>query len=349
MRGEYFMKNKTITIKDVAKLANVSPSTVSRVINGKDVISEDTRKIIMSAMQELNYFPNSQARNLAHGNSYAIGLVIDASDNNTFSNTFFNRSVFGIETVAQKYGFNVLITNDLPGENNISSVEKLVLERKVDGLILPPSTVKKKLISKLLELDFPFVVLGEPSIFKMESSWVDVNNIQGGELAVSHLIRAGYKRIAFLSGNPNTTFSKNRKAGYLKGLENAGIAIDESLIVVCDPDSTGSQKVAAEILQRNYAPDAFVCSDNIISFGVLSAAAELGIAVPQQLGVVTFDNYPIAEYTSPPLTAVDVDTFSLGEQAASILLKKVQRDKDLNQQILISTKLIERTSTSRKE
>lgn len=343
------MKEKTITIKDVAKLAGVSPSTVSRVINEKGVISGDTEERVLAAMQQLNYFPNSLARNLANGSSFALGLVIDASDNNNFSNSFFNRSVFGIETVAQKNGYNVIITNNKEIDSNIPSVEKLVMEKKVDGLILPPSTVTKKLISKLLELDFPYVVLGEPHIFKMESSWVDVNNIQGGELGVSHLVREGYKRIAFISGNPKTVFSRNRLAGYQRGLENAGMQAEERLQLVCEPNSEGSREAAVKILKGPDAPDAFICSDNIISFGVLGAAAELGLRVPDQLGVVTFDNFPIAEYTTPPLTAIDVDTFSLGEQAAGILLKKILRDKDLNQQILISTRLIERKSTHRKE
>lgn len=343
------MKEKTITIKDVAKLAGVSPSTVSRVINEKGVISGDTEERVLAAMQQLNYFPNSLARNLANGSSFALGLVIDASDNNNFSNSFFNRSVFGIETVAQKNGYNVIITNNKEIDSNIPSVEKLVMEKKVDGLILPPSTVTKKLISKLLELDFPYVVLGEPHIFKMESSWVDVNNIQGGELGVSHLVREGYKRIAFISGNPKTVFSRNRLAGYQRGLENAGMQAEERLQLVCEPNSEGSREAAVKILKGPDAPDAFICSDNIISFGVLGAAAELGLRVPDQLGVVTFDNFPIAEYTTPPLTAIDVDTFSLGEQAAGILLKKILRDKDLNQQILISTRLIERKSTNRKE
>jgi len=343
------MKEKTITIKDVAKLAGVAPSTVSRVINEKGLISGDTEERVLAAMQKLNYFPNSQARNLANGSSFALGLVIDASDNNNFSNSFFNRSVFGIETVAQKNGYNVIITNDMAVDNNITSAEKLVMEKKVDGLILPPSTVTRKLISKLLELDFPYVVLGEPNIFKMESSWVDVNNIQGGELAVSHLVRAGYKRIAFISGNPKAVFSQNRLTGYLRGLEKAGIPAEAGLQLFCEPDAAGSGAAAAAVLKGKDAPDAFICSDNIISFGVLGVAKELGLSVPEQLGVVTFDNFPIAEYTSPPLTAIDVDTFSLGEQAAGILLKKIMRDREINQQILISTRLIERKSTNRKE
>lgn len=343
------MKEKTITIKDVAKLAGVAPSTVSRVINEKGLISGDTEERVLAAMQKLNYFPNSQARNLANGSSFALGLVIDASDNNNFSNSFFNRSVFGIETVAQKNGYNVIITNDMAVDNNITSAEKLVMEKKVDGLILPPSTVTRKLISKLLELDFPYVVLGEPNIFKMESSWVDVNNIQGGELAVSHLVRAGYKRIAFISGNPKAVFSQNRLTGYLRGLEKAGIPAEVGLQLFCGPDAAGSGAAAAAVLKGKDAPDAFICSDNIISFGVLGVAKELGLSVPEQLGVVTFDNFPIAEYTSPPLTAIDVDTFSLGEQAAGILLKKIMRDREINQQILISTRLIERKSTNRKE
>ena len=147
------MKNKSnATIKDVARKAGVAASTVSRVINNKSLISEETREKIMEAMRELNYFPNSLARNFANGNACAIGLAIDASDNTTFSNVFFNKSVFGIETVAQNNGYNILITNGGEEKNGVTSVEKLILERKIDGLILPSVMAKKSLLKNFLSL-----------------------------------------------------------------------------------------------------------------------------------------------------------------------------------------------------
>ncbi len=343
------MKNKsTVTIKDVAKRAGVAASTVSRVINNKSLISEETREKIMEAMRELNYFPNSLARNFANGNACAIALAIDANDNTTFSNVFFNKSVFGIETVAQNNGYNILITNGKEEKGGVSSIEKLILERKIDGLILPSVMAKRKLIKKLFELDFPFVILGEPENFKLESSWVDINNIQGGELAVNHLIQKGYKRIAFLSSNPKAIFSQNRLAGYKQALTFAGFDVNEKYIASCEETLPAGYNLLKEVFKTSSLPDAVICSDNITAFGVLRAASEMGISVPRELGVLSFDNYPIAEYTNPPLTVVDVDTYSLGEQAASILIRKIEREKEVNQQTLISTRIISRESTNLK-
>lgn len=343
------MKNKSnVTIKDVARKAGVAASTVSRVINNKSLISEETREKIMEAMRELNYFPNSLARNFANGNACAIGLAIDANDNTTFSNVFFNKSVFGIETVAQNNGYNILITNGGEEKNGVTSVEKLILERKIDGLILPSVMAKKKLIKKLFELDFPFVILGEPENFKLESSWVDINNTQGGELAVNHLIQKGYKRIAFFSGNPKAIFSQNRLKGYRQALASAGLSVDEKYIVYCEETPAAGYNLLKEIFKMPQPPDAVICSDNIMAFGVLRAAGEMGLSVPQKLGVLSFDNYPIAEYTNPPLTVVDVDTYSLGEQAAGILIKKIGHEKEVNQQTFISTSIIARESTNLK-
>lgn len=335
-----------ITIKDVAKKAGVSPSTVSRVINGKGVISEETKNRINQVMEELHYFPNSLARNFANGSTYSIGLVIDARDENTFSNAFFNRSVFAIETVAQNNGYNLLIVNDREGTDATSSIEKLVFEKKVDGLILPPSMIKKKLIHKFLELDFPFVVLGEPKFFKMESSWVDVNNKQGSEIAVKHLVERGYKHIAYFYDKNDNIFEQKRLEGYKSGLEKAGYKINEKYIIESIGDKNKYYEEAINILKTSNPPDAFLCSNNIIAFYVLKAIKDRKLSVPNQIGIITFDNYPIAEYMDPPLSVVDIDTYALGEQVTTILLQKIEKSNSMNQQTLISTNLILRESTN---
>mgnify|MGYP000935953820 CR=1 FL=1 len=336
----------TITIKDVARKAGVSPSTVSRVINGKGVISEETKIKINKVMEELHYHPNSLARNFANGSSYAMGLVIDAKDENTFSNAFFNRSVFAIETVAQNNGYNLLIVNDRDGIDSISSIEKLVFERKVDGLILPPSTIKPKLIKKFLELEFPFVVLGEPKLFKTESSWVDVNNKQGSENAIEHLVSKGYKRIAYVYDEKNNLFEQNRLEGYKNGLKKAGLKINDEYIIETPRDKEKYYEETVKILSGSNPPDAFLCSNNDIAFHVLKAIKAKQFIVPDQIGMITFDNYPIAEYMDPPLSVIDVDTYALGEQVANILLQKIERNNSSNQHTLISTKLILRESTN---
>lgn len=327
------------TIHDVAKLAGVNSSTVSRVLNGKATVMEETREKIYAAMRELDYHPNSLARSLANGQSGAIGVVVDAEDAEAFSNVFFNRSLFAVEKVAQERGYHVILANGAKRAGGMGSIEKLMLERKVDGLILPPSTVKPSLLQKIQS--FPCVVLGQPEAAHNGLSWVDVNNAQGAEMAVSHLRSRGYRRIAYLGGEGRTGFSKRRVKGYEKTLEN-----QDALVYPTDGTVEDAQRAAAQALGRAIRPDAFLCNDNMSAFGLLKAARAEGLSIPAQIGVVTFDNYPLAEFTDPPLTPVDVDTALLGEQAARLLFQHIDHHTP-SQQVLLGTTLIERASSQR--
>ena len=302
------------TIHDVARLAGVNSSTVSRVLNGKATVMEETREKIYAAMRQLDYHPNSLARSLANGQSGAIGVVVDAEDAEAFSNVFFNRSLFAVEKVAQERGYHVILANGARHAGGMGSIEKLMLERKVDGLILPPSTVKPTLLKKIQS--FPCVVLGQPETVHHDVSWVDVNNAQGAEMGVAHLLERGYRRVAYLGGQGRTGFSKRRVKGYEKALEK-----QEPLVFPTDGTVEGAERAALEALGAAGRPDAFLCNDNLTAFGLLKATRTMNLRVPQDVGIVTFDNYPLAEYTDPPLTAVDVDTALLGEQAARLLFQ----------------------------
>jgi DNA-binding LacI/PurR family transcriptional regulator len=337
------------TINDIAKRVGVSASTVSRVITGKSVISEETKNKILIAMKELNYHPNSLARSFATGNSQAIALIVDASDENeNFSNYFFNRSVFGIEQTCQDNEYNLIISNDTITQSGHSLIEKLILERKVDGLILPSSSVNDKLVKELNKGDFPFVVLGEPSLCQNETSWVDVNNRQGGSHAVEHLFGAGYSSIGIIGGREDQVFFSNRLLGYKEGLERHHLSYNEEWTLYSDGTADSSYDLVTTLLQAKSYPDAFICNNNIVAFGALKAIKDKGLSTPQDIGVMSFDNFPLAEYLDPPLSAIDIDTYSLGKQAASILFQKIHKNVgDL--QILIATTLIERQSTHRIE
>lgn len=329
------------TIHDVARLAGVNSSTVSRVLNGKVTVMEETREKIYAAMRELDYHPNSLARSLANGQSGAVGVVVDAKDAEAFSNVFFNRSLFAIERVAQERGYNVILANGAKRAGGGVSIEKLILEHKVDGLILPPSTIKPSLLKSIHA--FPCVVLGQPETAAQELSWVDLNNTQGAELAVKHLKQKGYGRIAYLGSTARTGFSKRRIKGYEQALPE-----QESLLYPTDGTVEHAQQLGMEVLAQSERPDAFLCGDNMTAYGLLKAARACGLQCPRDVGIVTFDNYPLAEFTDPPLTSVDVDTALLGEQAARLLFQQIDHHTP-NQQIVLGTTLVERISSDRME
>ena len=323
-----------VTIHDVAKLAGVNPSTVSRVISGKAAISPETKEKVHAAMAALDYHPNSLARSLASGLSGAIGVVVDAQDADAFSNVFFSRSLFAIEQTAQSRGYHVIIANGARSRG--ATVESLVKEHKVDGLILPPSTVKPALLS--LIGDFPYVVLGMPDQLAASTCWVDNNSEQGAALAAEHLLQRGCKRIAYLGGDKRHGFTKRRVNGAKKTLgENAPV-------YATDGTPEDAEKTAFSVLSEKERPDGFICNDNMSAFGLLRACARLGLSVPGQIRTVAFDNYPLAEFTDPPLTCVDIDTAMLGRQSAELLFSRISGSAG-SQQIMLSTALIERSST----
>ncbi len=326
------------TIKDIAKIVGVSPSTVSRAITGRATISEETRKRISDTMTMLNYHPNSSARNLANGISKTICLLIDASDeSSTFSNAFFTNSVFGIEKIVQEKGYDLLTAGSYEGKLS-ETIDKLMLERKADGIIIPPSLAKKRILQKLISERIPFVVLGEPAILSNQCSWADINNFQGAVLATEHLKEEGYSQLAYFGGNDSDAFVQKRIAGFR-------LSTGSNNLVFKTGSTEEDMKQSAEIMLSDTAIDAVVCNDNFAAYAVLKVAKEKGMEVPARLGMITFDNYPIAPYMDPPLSCIDIDTLSLGSEATRILINLIEGSKQ--QQTLISTSLIPRISSRR--
>ncbi|MFU0833653.1 MAG: LacI family transcriptional regulator [Oscillospiraceae bacterium] len=335
------------TINDVAKAAGVSTSTVSRIINNKGVISAKTRERVLKIMKELDYVPNDTARSFANGSTSAIALVIDVVNARSFSNNCFNNSVFGIETVAHQNNYNLIITNGRIQTDDMTSAEKLVFGKKVDGIILPNSIIDCSFIRKLNQIKFPYVILGDPKMLDADNNWVDINNIQGGVIAVNHLIENGYRNIAFLSNGDNEIFNQDRITGYSRALNKLGIPIIDDWICHCESSAEAGMATMLQLFENQKRPDAVICSDFYLAIGALRAARKKSIAVPEEFGIICFDNSPVAELSEPAITTVDIDTLGLGEQAASILIGKIKDRDRSSRQILISTKIVERDSTKK--
>ena len=226
-------------------MAGVSASTVSRVLNGKGAISEETKKRIFDAMEQLKYVPNDFARSFATGSPRAIALVIDVADPGAYSNNFFNNTVFGIETVAHRRDYSLMVTNGSRAFGGISSVERLILGKKVDGVVFPVSLVSREFIRKVEELRFPCVILGRAEDVGAETSWLDINNTQAGVIAVRHLAAKGYRRIGYLGGPESDLFSRDRLSGCCRELDACGLSVDRELILHSD-----AKDIDAVIAQR---------------------------------------------------------------------------------------------------
>ena len=335
------------TIKDVAKAAGVSPSTVSRVLNKTAPISEATRKRIYEAMDELKYVPNDIARSFASGSAKAIAIAINVADAPAYSNSFFNNTVFGIETAAHKNGYNLIVTGANDEHSGMSSIEKLVMSKKIDGLVLPVSMLEPSILRLITDNGFPCVILGRLRTNSSNISWVDIANAQAGAAAAEHLLSRGYKRIAFLSDGEKELFNQDRLEGYCTALRAAGIEPEPEYIIHTASSLANGKRCIEKLLSRDEAPDAVICGDDKLALAALRTAKAAGLRVPEDFGVLCFDNTEVTELAEPGLTAVDVDTFELGRLAAENLLHLIEKPDSGAKQSRLTTKVIERQSTAK--
>ena len=333
-----------VTIKDIAKKVGVNPSTVSRVINGNASISEETKRKILKAMEELDYHPNIMGRSLVNGSTFTIGLVINAENQDAFSNTYFIQSVTAIEIAAEKQGYNVLITSGAQ-RNDKNMVKDLVLGHKVDGIILPAASITDDLTDLLTSNHFPFIVMGEFENPTPDTLWVDMDNEQGGRLAVRHLVERGYSHPVMFVCERKNVFEQRRIQGFKKEMAKQHISSDQTDIIECGSDKSSALSSIHALMNSEKSWDSIICTNNFVAYHVLCELKKRNKRLPDDVGIITFDNYPLAEYMDPPLTVVDVDTYKLGEQAALMLFEKIKNKKSSYKNTLIPTRIIPRMST----
>ena len=223
-----------------------------------------------------------------------------------------------------------------------------MLGKKVDGVILPVSLVEPEFLAKVDALKFPCVILGRSDETDFEISWVDMNNTQAGVLATRHLIQRGYRRIAFVSESGSTTFDADRVSGYCRELAAKGLPIDSEMIIHTGAGIENAIGVVRNLLTSENRPDAVLCSSDIIALGAVRAARQVGLSVPDDLGVLSFDNTVITDITEPGITSMDVDTYELGVQTAEILISQIENPEASIRQVLLSTRVVERDSTKRR-
>lgn len=335
------------SIKDVARAAGVSVSTVSRIINNSPLISDETRERALKVMKELNYVPNSMAQGLSNQQAFTVALLVNVEDTKSFSNPFFYEMMHGIETVVYKRGLCLIIANSQTSLNKDDMLNWLISGKRTQGVILPSSIMNPQSVKELKRIKFPFVTIGEPVGIKEPIDWIDINNLQGGQQAVEHLLAQGYNNIAFIGGSQSEVFNKNRLSGYKLALANNGLEYKQEYIQEGNSSKNDGFEAMQRLLRLPQRPDAVICSDNVLCMGAMKAVKNANLLIPEDVGVLSFDNFPIAELLEPSLTTVDIDVFELGVQAANILFKLIDNPAARQQQSLISTCIQARESTMR--
>ena len=335
-----------ITINDIAKMANVSKSTVSKVMSDDSSISDATKQKVKSIMKEMNYIPNSMARHLATQKSTTIGLMINLNQKEYYLNPYFNNLLGGVEQVICSNDYELNIRNIQAFRNKKDFMSKYVYNKQLAGMILPASVLTKEILNELNEVKFPYVVIGQTHEF-YDASWIDINNVLGSEIATIHLLEQGYKKIAFIGGSNDEPISYSRQMGYQNVLNKNNKSKLKSYILTGGCTEDAGYELTIGLLEKDKDVDAILCINNYVAYGALRAIKELNIVIPNEIGIVTFDNIPLAPYTTPKLTALDIDTFELGQLAASSLLKKIDNKNAPHQTSLISPRLIIRESSVR--
>lgn len=334
----------TVTIKDVAKRANVAPSTVSRVIADSPRISEKTKKKVREAMKELGYHPNFIARSLANKSTQVIGLIMPSSADKAFQNPFFPEVIRGISKAVHDRQYALQLSTGETEAEIYEGVVHMVQGKRVDGVILLYSRANDKIMAYLQKEDVPFVVIGKPHKKAEQITHVDNDNVRAAREATEYLIELGHERIAFVGGNVNLIVTMDRLRGYEKALKSASLPYRKDYIVHEEFLKEGGQEAMKGLLSLKEPPTALVVADDLMALGVLNTLAEMGLSVPADLSIVSFNNVLLSEISRPPLTSVDINIFQLGFEAARNLIQQIENPNEPIKRIIIPHTLVKRFS-----
>jgi len=327
------MRRKSVTIKEVAKLAGVSTTTVSYVINKSRFVSEQTRAKVLKAIEELDYRPNIVARSLRERKTGTVGLIIC-----DLRNPFFSEVLQGIETYLGKKKYSLIVTNtDYDNDKERESID-MFYSKQVDGVIVVPGENTNKHVKFLTERNIPVVLLDR----KLQNLNVDVvlvNNIEGSKQLTEHLMSLGHKRIGVIAGPLNSTTGKERLEGYLKALKAHSMPEDNDLIKIGDFKKQSGYLLTLELISLAVPPTVIFACNNLLGLGVMQALKEKKIRIPEEIGLAIFDDLPWFNYVSPSLTGVAQPSFQLGETAGRLLFEQMRKRRKKPKEVVLDVQL----------
>ena len=333
-----------VTIKDIARMLNVSASTVSRALKGSPEISKETIELVRDTAKRLNYQPNKAALSLLHVKTRTIGVIVP-----NLGYAFFAQALMGIEEEASERGYTVIASQSLESEEK--EIRNVIDMKRsgVDGVLISLAQYSSKLNHLLdLQSSMPIVLFDRVSD-DIRSSKIFVNNITGAFSAVEHLIKMGCRRIAYMAGPKDLLISKRRRDGYNMALYRHKMKIDESLVVHCEFDLQNAEKIALKLLRGKNRPDAIFAVSDRVAIGAMMAAKKLKLNIPQDLAIVGFNDEPISELMSPTLSSVRQPVREMGRMATQLLIDQIEHGSGFQPVIkTFMTKLMIRESSKKK-
>ena len=332
---------KYITIKDVAKKANVSVSSVSRAFNDKYDIKKETKDYILKTAKEMGYSPNPIAQKLSQKKTFNIGVVVPE-----FINEFYSEVIIGIQNVLISKGYQVLIMqSDENPELELKNVKTLI-QNMVDGLIIAPTTDNNniKYYLEQSEIGYPIVFMSRVEA-SLPASKVIFNNKKWSFFATEHLIYQGYKKIFHLAGHKNLCVSNDRIEGFKKAIKKHKISNDNYKIIETGLLAKEGIEVVEDLIYNQDLPDAFYCENDLVAMGVIKTLKNKGFKVPEDIAVMGFTETKMAELVTPPLSSVKQPTFKIGEKSAELLIDQIENESIKLETIILNGELNVRGSS----
>lgn len=326
-----------VTIKDIAKLANVSHTTVSRALNNSPLIKEDTRKKILDLASQLNYTPNYNAKSLVLNKSHTIGLFFTSISNGT-SPSFFTDTIKGVNSVINE-DFNLFVRG-IDDYEDFSAINR----GRFDGIILmSQSDIDNAFIYHVLQKNIPIVVLNR-QIDEKKLINILSNDTEGSYQAIEHLIQNGHRDIAIIEGIEGFKSSKKRKEGYVKAMIDHQLPIQIDYVVQGNYDMHSGFKAMEKLLDNKKPPTAVFCSNDDMAIGAMNAVFASGLKVPDDISIIGFDDIGFAQYTTPRLTTVKRPIEQISIKGAINLLSLIDKPGQRGERIFVNTELKVRNS-----
>ncbi len=331
-----------VTIKDIAKKTGKSITTVSRALHGYNDVSPETREMVERVAKEMGYTPNLLAQRLQKQRTDTIGFILPTFGPR-FSDPFFSEFLAGIGSSATKYGYDILVSTQPPGEKELEVYRKKVTGRQVDGFVLVRTRCQDPRINFLRESGVPFVAFGRTE-GELDYPFVDEDGADGMFQLTKHLLERGHRRIAYITPPMALMFARDRWQGVKRALDEAGVSLPDAYLVTGELTQRSGREAARRLLSLPTPPTAIIAGNDLMALGAMSAIQERGLVVGEDIAVAGFDDIPMSEASHPPLTTVHQPIYEIGQMLTEMLIKIIRNQPLESQQILLRPQLIIRQS-----
>ena len=333
-----------VTVKDVARYAGVSPSTVSRVCNNNPNISKETRDRVQKAIEELGYeLPVNQDTSAPVANRHIV-VVLPPSTGELYENSFYLKAIRGISQVCNQQQVSISIVTGRDYEEVLQSVRILHRSGKPDGFILLYSRKNDVVVDYLCEQGLLYVIVGKASELTGQTVCIDNDNLLAGREAADYLYDHGHRRIGYVGSKNEFLYANDRRTGYQLSLMLHNLPVRPEYCVEMAGVGTEGERELKTMLSREDRPTAFVVSDDILALALERACYQLHLSIPEDVSIIAFNNSLYAQLTSPQLTAVDINSFQLGKEAATQVITHAENPNLTATRILVPHTIVERSS-----